>query len=125
MGLGGFGGAHPSIASSTSCLMPLPSNTASCEAPASKTALNPKVASCLAALTWGRWRWVFFFWGEVHSSWTPWGGRTYVDGAVAQAVHHLPVPSARLRAGQRPDPNVGVWGDTEVAPCGDPRCAPG
>lgn len=43
---------HPSMASSTSCLIPLPSNTASCEAPASNTALKPKVASCLAALTW-------------------------------------------------------------------------
>lgn len=105
------------MASSTSCLMPLPSNTASCEAPASKTALNPKVASCLAVFTWGRWGWwVFFFLGGVHGSRTPWGGRTYVDGAVAQAVHHPPVPSARLGAGQRPDPNVGghrggtVWG---------------
>lgn len=59
---------------------------------------------------------VFFFLGGVHGSLTPWGGGTYVDGAVAQAVHHLPVPSARLRAGQRPDPKVGghrggtVWG---------------
>lgn len=47
----GLSETHPSMASSTSCLIPLPSNTASCEAPASNTALKPKVASCLAALT--------------------------------------------------------------------------
>lgn len=52
----GVRGTHPSVASSTSCLIPLPSNTASCEAPASNTALKPKVASCLAwgQLTWGQ-----------------------------------------------------------------------
>lgn len=126
-GWGAQGGAHPSIASSTSCLIPLPSKTASCEAPASKTALNPKVASCLAALTWdggGGSGWV----GGDHSPWPPWGGGTYVDGAVAQAVHHPPVTSACLCAGQWPDPNRGVRGDTEVSPPGDPgepRCAPG
>lgn len=35
------------------------------------------------------------------------GGDTYVDGAVTEAVHDLPVTSPRLRAGQWPDPNGG------------------
>lgn len=102
----GVRGTHPSMASSTSCLIPLPSNTASCEAPASNTALKPKVASCLAALTWGQRR----LRGCRSPPRTPTprrGAGTYVDGAVTEAVHNLLVASPRLCAGQWPDPNVG------------------
>lgn len=68
---GGLNRTHPSIASSTSCLIPLPSNTASWEVPASNTALNPKVASCLGALTWARGWWQLR--GSRSPSWTPVG----------------------------------------------------
>lgn len=58
---------------------------------------------------------------------TPWGGGTYMDGAITEAVHHPPVTSPRLRAGQWPDPNGGGWGGTQrgVAawgPRGAPQC---
>lgn len=113
----GVRGTHPSVASSTSCLIPLPSNTASCEAPASNTALKPKVASCLAwgQLTWGQRR----LRGCRSTPEPRRGAGTYVHGAVTEAVHNLLVTSPRLRAGQWPDPNVGCgWGHRGVAAWG-------
>lgn len=115
----GIWGAHPSTASSTSCRMPLPSKTASCEAPASKTALKVKVASCLAALTWA-WGWWWLRRGSQSPA-PPWGGGTYVDSAVAQAAHHVLVTSTCLCAGQWSDPDWGTGGHTEVAQRGDPQ----
>ena len=123
-GLGSRGGGvatiYPSMASSTSCLIPLPSNTASCEAPASNTALNPKVASCLAALTWVQGQWQLR--GCCGPPTPRRGGGTYVDGAIAEAVHNPLVASPRLCAGQWPDPNGG-GGHRGVAGRG-PRGAP-
>lgn len=43
----------------------------------------------------------------------PRGGGTYLDGAVTEAMHNLLVTSARLRAGQWPDPKGGVWTGTQ------------
>lgn len=98
---GGLAGTHPSIASSTSCLIPLPSNTASCEAPASNTALNPKVASCLAALTWVQGRWGLRRCRRHHG---PPVGRWHLRGqchhrGCAQPAGHLAVSLCRSVAG--------------------------